>query len=315
MRKLAGIVCGLVMAQTLVMGGPVAQAHDVRTLATGEHQQVVNGVRLWYRVAGQAEGAPVVFLHGGPGQGSQTFARFAGPELEPHLRMVYLDQRGSGRSERPWDEAYSLDLLVEDLEQLRKLWGVEQIVVVGHSFGAIIALEYAARYPSHTERLILTAAPPDLPGVIEGQCDRLAVVDPEAYQRAVEQKPEGMKARCNAFSAGRAFIDSAMFPDPAIMTLVDETDGQEGLRNTGEIGRVLFGQGLMDYRFEGHKSLTMPVMIVAGGADYQTGVGPQRALASDLPNAQVLEYEGRGHFMFVEDPARFAADVVAFLKP
>lgn len=57
---------------------------------------------------------PVVYLHGGPGQGSQSFAKFAGPELEKGLRMVYLDQRGSGRSERPWNKAYSLDLFVEE---------------------------------------------------------------------------------------------------------------------------------------------------------------------------------------------------------
>lgn len=299
----------------LALSSPAAARDDrPADLAPGEHQAIVNGVRLWYRVAGPGEGTPVVFLHGGPGQGSQTFARFAGPSLEPHLRMVYLDQRGAGRSERPWNDAYSLELMVDDLEQLRRAWGVERIAVVGHSFGSILALEYAARHPEHTARVVLTAAAPDLPAAMELQCDRLERQDPELYARAVAQRPADLGARCNAFAAGRAFIDAAMFPDPAVMALVDETDATDGLRNTGEVGQALFGAGgLMNYRFDGHARLTMPVLIVAGLADFQTVIEPQRALAARLPDGRILEYPGRGHFMFVEDPERFAADLVAFL--
>lgn len=297
------------------LSSPAAAREAPRAdLAPGEHQAIVNGVRLWYRVAGQGEGTPVVFLHGGPGQGSQTFARFAGPSLEPHLRMVYLDQRGAGRSERPWNDAYSLELMVDDLEQLRRAWGVERIAVVGHSFGSILALEYAARHPERTARVVLTAAPADLPAAMELQCDRLERQDAELYAAAVAQRPAGLAARCNAFAAGRGFIDGAMFPDPAVMAQVDETDAADGMRNTGEVGRVLFGAGgLMNYRFDGHDRLTMPVLIVAGLADFQTGVEPQRDLAARLPDARILEYPGRGHFMFVEDPERFAADLVPFL--
>jgi proline iminopeptidase len=290
-----------------------AQVAEPTSLAPGEHHSVVNGVRLWYRVAGRPEGTPVVFLHGGPGQGGQTFARFAGPALDPHLRMVYLDQRGSGRSERPWNDAYSLDLLVDDLEQLRRAWGVEKIALVGHSFGTILALEYAAEHPERTERVVLTAAAPDLPAALDLQCVRLERLDPTTYARAVAERPEGLAARCNPFAAGRAFVDGAMYPDPATMALVDETDSADGLSNTGEIGRVLFGGGLMHYRFDRHARLTMPVLVIAGLADFQTVVEPQRDLVAALPDARILEYPGRGHFMFVEDPARFAADLVEFL--
>src|SRR5687768_15715295 len=84
------------------LGGGRAIARDHQALSPGVHNEVINGVRLWYRVAGANRGTPVVFLHGGPGQGSQTFARFAGPHLERDNRMVYLDQRGSGHSEKHW---------------------------------------------------------------------------------------------------------------------------------------------------------------------------------------------------------------------
>src|SRR5688572_2820354 len=135
----------LFLLLSLVAAAPAA-AENRAALSPGVHETVVNGVRLWYRVAGRRSGIPVVFLHGGPGQGSQGFAKFAGPELEKGLRMVYLDQRGSGRSERPWNQAYSMDLLIEDLEQLRRAWGVPKIALIGQSFGTALGMEYAARY-------------------------------------------------------------------------------------------------------------------------------------------------------------------------
>lgn len=314
MPNLRAFLIGL--AALFCLAAPAAaQVSGDASLTPGEHQAVVNGVRLWYRVAGQGEGAPVVFLHGGPGQGSQTFARFAGPALERDLRMVYLDQRGSGRSERPWNDAYSLALLVDDLEQLRRAWGVEKIALVGHSFGTIVALEYAAAHPEHVERVVLAAAAPDLPGALDLQCVRLERLDPTAYARAVAERPADLPARCNAFAAGKAFVDANMFPDPATMALVESTDAEGGLSNTGELGQALFGQGLPTYRFARHDRLDMPVLVVAGEADFQTVVEPQRDLVARLPDARILEYPGRGHFMFVEDPERFAADVAAFLAP
>ena len=75
------------------------------SLAQGEHQIVVNDVRLWYRVAGRPTGTPLVYLHGGPGQGSQSFAHFVGPYFERTNRVVYLDQPApaapSGPGTRP----------------------------------------------------------------------------------------------------------------------------------------------------------------------------------------------------------------------
>jgi proline iminopeptidase len=306
-----------IVAAAVLFASPAgAGDQDPPRLTPGETQVVVNNTRLWYRAAGQASGTPVVFLHGGPGQGSQTFAQFAGPWLEPHLRMVYLDQRGSGRSERPWDESYSLKLLIDDLEQLRLSWGVDRISLIGHSFGTIIALEYAAAYPERTEKVALLAAAPDLPWAMDVQCQRLEKLDPQTYARAAQARPAGSAARCDPFTAGRAFIDEAMFPDPTVGELVAAADAAGGLRNTGELGRVLFGQqGLGDYRFDRPERLNMPVLVLAGLSDFQTVVEPQRDLASRLPDAEIREYPGRGHFMFVEDPEQVANDLIAFLSP
>jgi proline iminopeptidase len=300
------------MALALLVLAVPAAATD--PLTQGAHNQVINGVRIWYRVAGAAKGTPVVFLHGGPGQGSQTFAKFAGPHLETSHRLVYLDQRGSGRSEKHWKKEYSLDLMVDDLEQLRRLWGVERIDIIGHSFGTVLGLEYAARYPQHVSHLVLAGAVVDFPAILDLACVRLEKVDPENYAKALARLPKGSERRCHVFAAPRKFIDGNMYPDPATMKLVDDTDTSDGMKNTGEIFGALAEQGLLEYRFAKVGRLSMPVLAIAGANDFQAAVEPVRSFVAKVPGARLLEYPGRGHFMFVEDPARFARDVSSFLS-
>jgi proline iminopeptidase len=288
-------------------------------LREGAHEVVVNGVRLWYRVAGTApaDAPPVVFLHGGPGQGSQGFAALTGPRLEPALRMVYLDQRGSGRSERPWTGAYSVDLLVEDLEGLRRALGVPRMALIAQSFGAVVALEYAAKHPQHVSRMVIAAGLSDAPGSIRAQCARLAEVHPQAHARVMARAQASGSDVCNVFealedSARGEFFQSNMFPDPAVRLAVERADTAGGLRNTGELGNAVFSQGLLQWSFAGHANLTMPVLVIAGEHDYQVGLQPQRDLARRLPRAELRVYEGAGHFMYLDAPDRFARDVTAF---
>lgn len=307
-------------ASVILLALPDASlAQPAARLAPGEHQTIVNDVRLWYRVAGRRDGVPIVLLHGGPGQGSQSFATLVGPLLEPSLRMVYLDQRGSGRSERPWNDAYSLDLVVEDLEKLRQAWGVPRIGLIGHSIGSLLAMEYGAKYPDRVAGMVLAASGPDLPAAFNAQCDRLAGADPDAYARAVADVKPGSLVKCNVYDGAlksglQAFVNGNMFPDPAVAKLVEREDNANGLRNTGEYSRVLIRDGILNYQFRQPERLIMPVLVVAGEKDFQTGAGPQRTFTQRLPNGRFLEYKGAGHFMYVEQTPRFARDVIAFFK-
>ena len=296
------------------------RAEQLETLATGEHQAVVNDVRLWYRVAGPPGGTPVVFLHGGPGQGSQSFAQIAGPAFERSHRMVYLDQRGSGRSERLWNFAYSIDLLVEDLEGLRRAWGVEKIALIGHSVGTILAMEYAAKYPEHVDRMVLAAAGPDLLDAFNRMCDRVAASDSATFKRARAALEPGSRRRCNMWGKGvfgpggmQRFVNGNMFPTPETEKLINESDQARGMRNTGELANTLIKQGLLEYRFARPERLTMPVLVIAGRRDFQAAIEPQRALVAHLSNGRVSEWNCAGHFMWAENPERFAREANAFL--
>lgn len=303
-------------------GASVVQADSLPAgLREGAHEVVVNGVRLWYRVAGTApaDAPPVIFLHGGPGQGSQSFAALAGPYLEPHLRMVYFDQRGSGRSERPWTGKYALETLVEDVEGLRHALGVPRIGIIAQSFGGVLGLEYAARYPRRVSRMIVAAGLSDTPGSIQAQCERLAEVHPGVHARVMDEARRNRSEVCNIFQAlpdslRGDFFQANMYPVASTRERVERADTAGGLRNTGELGGYLFSHGLMEWRFAAHDRLTMPVLVIAGERDYQIGLRPQRELAERLPDAKLLVYEGAGHFMYVDQPERFARDVAAFFN-
>ncbi len=302
----------------------VARPSPVADLREGTHAVVLNGVRLWYCVAGRGQAGvpPVLFLHGGPGYNSYSFAALAGLRLERGLRMVYLDQRGSGRSERPWTGHYATDTLVADVEALRAALGVPQLVLIGHSFGGTLALEYAAAHPDRVARLVLVSAAGDLPAACAARVAWLAAHYPADLARA--RADTGAKAPADGDACGLAFRtlrgpafeaynNGVMFPDSAVRARQDSVDAASGLRNTGELSRAQMREGLLTYRFGAYSRLTMPVLVLAGSHDNAIGLEPQRALARALPNARFEEYGRGGHFLYLDEPERFARDVTAFL--
>jgi proline iminopeptidase len=297
-----------------------ASAQGAAGLHDGPHQVEVQGVRLWYRVAGRAApGAPpVVFLHGGPGQGSYHFAALAGAPLERSLRMVYLDQRGSGRSGRPSTGEYSISLLVDDVEGLRRSWGVPRIALIGHSFGAVLALEYAARYPEHVSGVAVVAGLWDVPLQSRLRCERTVATFPQVAARVLGDSAGAVAARgdCDWFwklPDAQAMNDALMFPDSAVRIRLDSVQAASGTRNTGEVGAALFRNGLLQYRFTAAQRLTMPVLVISGRRDGTAVSEGLRELARRLPDARFVEFENSGHFVYLDEPARFAREVSAFL--
>jgi proline iminopeptidase len=305
---------------------PAVQAAPANVaMQPGEHQAVVNGVRLWYKVAGQdagKRGAPLLFLHGGPGYNSYSFEAQAGGALERRLKMIYLDQRGSGRSERPWTKAYSIAAMVEDIEALRKQLGVPQLALMGHSFGGTLALEYAAAYPQHVAKLVLVSAASSIPDACAARVaflDKRYPADLAKARAAAAERKETPDDCFFAFNSAPDDIrdrvnDETMFPDMKRVQEQKDVDAKSGLRNTGELGGALWNDGFLSYRFSRFERLTMPVLVVAGAEDHAIGLPAQRALASRLPKAQLLEYAGAGHFLYLDAPQRFTRDVVEFLR-
>jgi proline iminopeptidase len=302
---------------------PAAQAAPANAaMQPGEHQTIVDGLRLWYKVAGQGAGTPLLFLHGGPGYNSYSFEAQAGRALDGSLKMIYLDQRGSGRSERPWTGVYTIPAMVEDIEALRKQLGVPKLALMGHSFGGALALEYAAAYPQHVARLVLVSAASSIPDACAARVAFLAKRYPADLAKARAAAAERKETPDDCFFAFNSVPDDirdrvndeTMFPDMKLAQEQKDVDAKSGLRNTGELGGALWNNGFLSYRFDRFERVTMPVLVLAGEDDFAIGLPAQRALASRLPHAKLVEYAGAGHFLYLDAPQRFTRDVVEFLR-
>jgi pimeloyl-ACP methyl ester carboxylesterase len=111
-----------------------------------------DGTKLAYRVRG--EGAPVACLAGGPMSDSSYLGDLGG--LAAHRQLLMVDPRGTGASAIPQDAtSYRCDRLVDDVEALREHLGLERLDLLGHSAGANLAAQYAARHPDRVGRLVL----------------------------------------------------------------------------------------------------------------------------------------------------------------
>jgi proline iminopeptidase len=126
----------------------------------------VDSARLFFDVDGaklvpdgprMRERPTLVLLHGGPGFDHSTFKPAFG-RLAASAQLVYVDQRGQGRSSRCPAEERTLSRWADDVPALCAALGIASPVVVGHSFGAFVALTYAARHPGHARGMVVSGA-------------------------------------------------------------------------------------------------------------------------------------------------------------
>lgn len=156
--------------------------------------EVGDGHRVWYEQSGNADGFPVVLLHGGPGSGSSPRQRlFFDAGL---FRIIQFDQRGCGRSEPTGELAHNRTVaLVGDIERLREHLRIERWLVSGGSWGSTLALVYAARHLDRVAgvlvRAVFLAGRADLDWYFHGA----RVIAPQAWERFAAEIPRRWRRR------------------------------------------------------------------------------------------------------------------------
>src|SRR5437763_8927804 len=111
------------------------------------------GVLIYYWEIGR--GAPLMVVHGGPGASHDYFLPYLLP-LARHNRLIFIDERGSGRSEKLDDASqYTVENMAEDCEAVRQALGLGKISLLGHSYGGVLAQAYALKYQKNLTHLIL----------------------------------------------------------------------------------------------------------------------------------------------------------------
>lgn len=273
-----------------------------------EHHIAVNGTNLFY--AEEGTGMPCLLLHGGPGLDHHEFVPWLSP-LATSARLLYLDHRGNGLSQRIPPEQFTTDAVVEDVEALRRALGSEQIAVLGHSFGGFIALSYALAYPSAVSRLIISCSAPsyDIGAEVEEQ---LAAFDnphvAAAFARENEiQSDEDMRA---------VILDElpfyfATYPDEIRQVAEDwarRTRYSAALSSWWSVHQM----PLYDVRPR-LSELTMPTLVLAGQHDRVCSLNQARIMEQGIPGAHLVVFEKSGHMPQMEEPARYIQVVRDFL--
>lgn len=120
------------------------------------------GATIYYETFGSGDATPLIVVNGGPGfDHTYEHVSSAWDGLAKKRRVIFYDQRGTGRSPATKDQTYALADQINDLEDLRAHLGAERIELLGHSWGGYLVMAYAASHPEHIAHLIIvdSAAP------------------------------------------------------------------------------------------------------------------------------------------------------------
>jgi proline iminopeptidase len=154
-----------------------------------EGHAAVPGGKVWWRKVGSGPKTPILLLHGGPGAGHNYLLPLKA--LADERPVIFYDQLGCGRSDSPADESlYTIQRSVDEVDAVRAALGLDRIVLFGHSWGSMLAIEYLCQERgAGVETLILGGALASVPQCMEGQ------------QRLIDALPNGAGQRLHALEA------------------------------------------------------------------------------------------------------------------
>lgn len=287
----------------------------VSPIPVTERDLRLDGFDVRLREAG--EGPPILCLHGGPGMDSGYF--FPDPEvwgpglaaLAAEHRVIAYDQRGCGASGVPdVDQPLALSRHVDDIESVRVALGLERPIVLGHSFGSVLALLFAIRHPEGLSGLVIIGGAPTR-GFMEG------------YRTAVAAElPAEDRDRLAAIQSGE--IDDATLRERFRLALplyfhrpLSAAERDSLLASTSFSARVnrAAAAGLEEYDLSpALPHVRVPALVVYGTTDRVVQPQYQLAFRGRLLTARFVAFQESGHFPFLEEPEPFARVVHYFVR-
>jgi proline iminopeptidase len=283
----------------------------------------VAGAALHVRVHGKGPPTAIV-LHGGPDFDSSYLL----PDFDQFgdlFQLVYYDQRGRGASAagvRPED--VSLDSEMRDLDDVLRRHAPGKAVLIGHSWGTVLALEYALRHPANISKLILLNPAPASAadyGLL-GEFYRKKIGGDMARQREI--------ARGDAYRAGDpaavtaryrihfkpAFVKPEVYESLiARMDVAFRQQGAAGILKAREVEDRLYLETWQKPGYDLHpqlRTVRIPTLIVTGREDFIPVEIAEHAAAA-MPSAELRVIDGCGHFSFMECPGELRAALEKFL--
>lgn len=260
----------------------------------------------------EGSGPPIVLLHGGPGATHHCFHP-AFSQAGGFARVVYYDQRGCGASDYKPGAGYSLDQAVADLDGLRKALKIDRWVVLGHSYGGLLAQCYAVKHPESMTGLVLvgsstaTAVPLDP----TRQFDYLS---PEERRRIGEIHRDGRLSMAqnvyNAFLNGDWKRQNYYKPSQERFAQIALYEWKHD-----PLFRSRVGQDAANVDLSGaFEQLPVPTLIVEGKWDLTWNTDKPKKLLRNHPNAKLVMLDHSSHSPFDDEPGEFFATLKAFVQ-
>ncbi|AIQ55413.1 alpha/beta fold hydrolase [Paenibacillus sp. FSL R7-0331] len=289
----------------------------------------IRGKRLYVEIHGDAAAPPLLYLHGGPGEGCYEFMLHQSQRLSGQLRLIGIDQRGVWRSEEIGEsEPLALEDLVEDCEQLRKELGIAKWSVLGHSFGGLLGVRYAGKYPDSVESLILEGPSLDLPKSLQSWLRKAAGLyeslgkseQAQACLAAAGDNRPPLELLHSFFELGQGLGELRMkvyTPNDGNnyteMQYSDSETEEFGRRSYIHLSKLMEEGRMFDPVLPMLKELTVAVLLIKGRHDPITCEEQTRTFVEYTRNGTLKIYEECGHLPHFEAPDRFAADVIRFV--
>ncbi len=266
------------------------------------------GAEVYLEDVGALDAPVLVYVHGGPGHNSYGFRESVGEALAGY-RVLYLDQRGSGRSpELPMEPSlFTVDALAEDLEQVRVELGIENWLLLAHGFGAIPALEHARRFPGHAMGAILLAPWLNFPwlarrlwqaaaggrGFASGDMDTA----PESSEQCL--------AEAFADHSPKTLFDQLMFPSEHARMEYEWIEVGGALFAGPGVGEAFAANGLWELDYLPYlEEAALDIWVEVGEQDDTSYPEQTEALVKRV-GAELRTVPLAGHYPWIDEPEAF----------
>ncbi len=282
----------------------------------------VGGVKIWYRQAGINSSIPTIYLHGGPGYNSFAFERSSGPLLEKKLNMIYLDQRGGGRSPISNSSQLGINNLRDDVESVRNSLKAKKINLIAHSFGGLVALEYLKKYQDHINKIVFVEISADLSSVMEGQIKEYLEIAKKLKSPKITELEKLLIPNEPVSSRLLKVFEYLPAKEGHRYLLYATAEGQEKNDAWNEESKLggsdfLWSRLAKDgYLDSSHAELMQPIPIKAilFAGTHSKCIGKKNIEAAAAAwKVPLVWFENSGHFIYVEESELFAEKAMTFL--
>lgn len=288
----------------------------------GEYHIQINTIKHWIKIEGsEHQTTPLVLLHGGPGGNHYAFERTMGPVLSEKRTVVYYEQRGSGRSEKPIsDEDYKIQQLISDFSEIKKWLDVDKADLLGYSFGGELALEIAYALPDEINKLVLSG--PSLIDLEMGKLIQISGFMSVGEPQLLKQINELLKQNLPISSlydkvwklVDTTTVDRLLFQNQNKALQNRKLWEESKLTNTGLMAKFIMGHPMETPLLDRLKHIKQQALIITGIFDRNTGVTISKLIHNELKNSEIVLFKESAHFPDLEEPNRFRDTVINFLN-